>query len=286
MQLKLATWNIRRCVGRDGIMSPERCAAVLREMDADIVALQEVESRPGHELDALAFLARETGTLAIPSVTMVREDTHYGNALLTRLRPLAVRHHTLSEPGREPRAALDVDLKPDGCDVQLIATHLGLRPAERRKQVRRLLPLFQLGARDLVVLAGDLNEWFLWGRPLRMLGRLFPNTPHRRSWPAHAPLFSLDRIWTHPVCALRRLGTHKSALARVASDHLPLIAEIELGQYLTNPRTMRLLGTLPGRAQPAPCCTYPAPSYPAPTGNIVLVDFVNSSWSQAGTSVG
>ena len=80
---------------------------------------------------------------------------------------------------------------------------------------------------DLVVLAGDLNEWFPWGRTLRMLGRLFPNASHRRSWPAHAPLLPLDQIWVHPASAVRRLATHNSALTRVASDHLPLTADIE-----------------------------------------------------------
>ncbi len=229
MKLKLATWNIRRCIGRDGTMSPERCATVLREMNADVIALQEVESRPGHELDALSYLARQIGALALPGVTMVREDTHYGNALLTRLPPLAIRRHNLSVPGREPRAALDVDLKADGRVLQLVATHLGLRPAERRKQVRRIVPLFRPGTRDLVVLAGDLNEWLLWSRPLLELRRLFPNTPHRPSWPARAPLLSLDRIWVHPFRALRRLATHDTTLARVASDHLPLTADIETG---------------------------------------------------------
>lgn len=228
MQLRLATWNLHRCIGRDGVMSPQRCAAVLKEIDADVIALQEVESRPGHALDALAYLARETGSQPIAGTTMVREDAHYGNALLTRLVPEAVRHHDLSVPGREPRAALDVDLKLDGCTVQLIATHLGLRPAERRDQIRRLLPRLDVAGRDLVVLAGDLNEWFLWGRPLRMLHRLFPDTPHRRCWPAWAPLFALDRIWVHPRHALRRLTAHRSALARVASDHLPLVADIRL----------------------------------------------------------
>ncbi len=227
VQLRVATWNLHRCVGRDGVMSPQRCAAVLQEIDADVIALQEVESRPGHALDALAYLARETGSQPIAGTTMVRDDSHYGNALLTRLVPEAVRHHDLSVPGREPRAALDVDLNLDGCKVQLIATHLGLRPAERRDQIGRLLPLLDVTGRDLVVLAGDLNEWFLWGRPLRRLHRLFPDTPHRRCWPAWAPLFALDRIWVHPRHALRRLAAHRSALARVASDHLPLIADLE-----------------------------------------------------------
>lgn len=228
MRIKLATWNLHRCIGRDEVMSAERCAAVLKELDADVVALQEVESRPGHELDVLAYLARETGSRAIPGATMTEAGIHYGNALLTRLPVRTVRRHDLSVPGREPRAALDVDLESDQCRVQLIATHLGLRPAERREQVRRLLSLCDIKGRDLVLLAGDLNEWFLWGRPLRMLHRIFPDTPHRRTWPAHAPLFALDRVWVHPRRALRRLAVHRSALTRVASDHLPLSAEIEM----------------------------------------------------------
>ncbi len=224
--MKLATWNIHRCIGRDGVMSPERCAAVLQEIDADVIALQEVESRPGHELDVLTYLARETASDAIPGMTMIEEDTHYGNALLTRLPIGDVRRHDLSVSGREPRTALDVELDLDRCRLQFIATHLGLRPAERREQVQRLLPLIDSEAHDLVVLAGDLNEWFLWGRPLRMLHRIFPDTPHRRTWPARSPLFSLDKIWVHPRRALHYLTVHRSALARVASDHLPLTAEI------------------------------------------------------------
>lgn len=207
-------------------MSQQRCAAVLKEINADVVALQEVESRPGHAQDVLAFLARETGSRAIAGITMLSREAHYGNALLTRLPLLEVRRHDLSMPGREPRAALDVEFESHGCRVQLIATHLGLHPAERRAQVRQLVRLFNVEGSDLVLLAGDLNEWFLWGRPLRMLRRVFPDMPHRRSWPARAPLFSLDRIWVHPREALIGLTTHRSALTLVASDHLPLIAEI------------------------------------------------------------
>jgi len=226
LQLKLATWNIHRCIGRDGVLSPGRCAEVIKEINADVVALQEVEFRPGHAQDVLAYLARETGSHAIAGMTLLGEDAHYGNALLTRLPVQSERRHDLSVPGREPRAALEVEFAAGGCGVQFIATHLGLRPAERRAQVRRLLPLFDIEGRDLVVLAGDLNEWFLWGRPLRMLRTIFPDTPHRRGWPAWVPLLSLDRIWVHPRQALCRLTAHRSALTRLASDHLPLVAEI------------------------------------------------------------
>jgi endonuclease/exonuclease/phosphatase family metal-dependent hydrolase len=228
VQIKLATWNLHRCIGRDGVMSPGRCAAVLKEIDEDVVALQEVESRPGHELDTLAYLARETGSRAIPGSTMVTEDTYYGNALLTRLPVGEVRRHNLSVHLREPRAALDVDFELERWRLQLVATHLGLRPAERREQVQRMLPLFESEHRELVVLAGDLNEWFLWGRPLRMLHRIFPDMPHRRTWPAHAPLFALDRIWVHPRESLHQLTAHRSAITHVASDHLPLVADIQL----------------------------------------------------------
>ncbi|MCP5147908.1 MAG: endonuclease/exonuclease/phosphatase family protein [Pseudomonadales bacterium] len=228
MKLKLVTWNVHRYVGGDGVASHRRCAEVLREIDADIIALQEVETHPGEARDALAYLCAETGCQAADGTTMALGDARFGNALLTRTPPRELRRHDLSFPGREPRLALDAVFDIEGHSLQLIATHLGLRPAERRAQVQQLVPLFEKRHHSLEILAGDLNEWFLWGRPLRALHRVFPGTPHRRTWPASLPLLSLDRIWVHPRPALRRLHAHRSPLARVASDHLPLVAEIEL----------------------------------------------------------
>lgn len=222
---KLVTWNIHRCIGADGVKSRSRCAAVLQEIDADIVILQEIESTPNRAEDLLAYLASEAYSHRISGPTMVSGDIHYGNALLTRLPVESVRHHDLSVAGREPRGAIDADLRIAGQGVQVIATHLGLRPSERRHQVESLIPLFRTESR-LVVLAGDLNEWFLWGRPLRRLRGIFSDTPHRRSWPARGPLFALDRVWVNPRIALRSLAVHKTPLARVASDHLPLVANI------------------------------------------------------------
>jgi endonuclease/exonuclease/phosphatase family metal-dependent hydrolase len=109
-----------------------------------------------------------------------------------------------------------------------VATHLGLRPAERREQVQQLLHLFRERPHDSSVLLGDLNEWFLWGRPLRRLHRHFRETPSLATFPRELPLLALDRIWTHPRAMLRSSQVHKTPLARLASDHLPLVATLDL----------------------------------------------------------
>ena len=111
-----------------------------------------------------------------------------------------------------------------------MATHLGLRPAERREQVQQLLHLFREHPHDPSVLLGDLNEWFLWGRPLRRLHRHFRHTPSPATFPSGMPFLALDRIWAHPRTMLRKLTVHRTPTARAASDHLPLVATLELGK--------------------------------------------------------
>ncbi len=108
--------------------------------------------------------------------------------------------------------------------MRVVATHLGLRPGERRAQIRRLLALFEPDYAGPGVLLGDLNEWLLWGRPLRWLQRHFASSAHPRTYPARFPLFALDRIWARPDTLLHSIDTHASPLARMASDHLPLKA--------------------------------------------------------------
>lgn len=228
MLLRCASYNIHRCYGRDGRHDPERIRRVLREMDAEVIALQEVELL--HDApDLLDYLRAGHGWQAIAGPTLERADGHYGNALLTRLPVIDVRFRDLSVPGREPRGAIRARLDCHGRRVSLIATHLGLMPRERRMQVRALLALIQEECRedDLTVLLGDLNEWFLWGRPLRWLHRHFRDTPAPASFPARWPLFALDRIWVTPRPRLRSVRTWKTGLSRVASDHLPLYAGIE-----------------------------------------------------------
>jgi endonuclease/exonuclease/phosphatase family metal-dependent hydrolase len=225
--VRIATYNIHECIGRDGRVDPHRIAAVLIELDADVIALQELRS-PYGALRTLDLLADKAGMCAVQGPTMFKAGASFGNALLSKSKPLDARGIDLSVAGREPRGALDVRLLLEGRRVRVVATHLGLRPAERRKQVRDLLAHLAPDSDDVLVLTGDLNEWFLWGRPLRWLHAVFTETPSLATYPSSRPLFALDRLWVQPHALLLSLAVHRSATARIASDHLPLVATLQI----------------------------------------------------------
>ena len=227
--LRIATYNVHRAIGGDGRTDPDRILRVLREIDADVYALQEVEAHDDGA-DMLAWLGKEMGYQSVAGTTLKRHDGHFGNGVLTRCPVKARRVTDLSWRGREPRGAIAIDIDCTGSALRVVATHLGLRPAERREQVQQLLHLFKEHPHEKSVLLGDLNEWFLWGRPLRRLHRHFRSTPSKATFPARLPILALDRIWTHPRSLLRSLEVHRTPLARAASDHLPLVATLELGR--------------------------------------------------------
>jgi endonuclease/exonuclease/phosphatase family metal-dependent hydrolase len=228
MQLTLATYNIHRCIGADRKKRPARISQVLTQIDPDIVALQEVEySGSVNELD---FVAREPGLHVMPGPTMDLGSSKYGNVLISRYPPLEVRKINLSHPGRERRGAIDVDIDCRGTMVRVIATHLGLAPGERRSQAKKLLSRIddQGEKKKITILMGDMNEWFLWGRPLRWIHGYFGRSPDIATYPARLPIFALDKIWCHPVPVLRDLRRHATPQSRVASDHLPLVGVLNL----------------------------------------------------------
>jgi endonuclease/exonuclease/phosphatase family metal-dependent hydrolase len=222
MSLKVATYNVHRCIGRDGRRDTDRVLDVLRELDADVVALQELEWGSAAALDLLARFGRELGCAGIAGPTLLEDSGHYGNAVLTRLPVRAVHRVDLSVPEREPRGALDLMLEAPRGALRVIATHLGLAPAERRRQVRRILALLAPVRPEPVVLMGDLNEWFLWGRTLRWLRAHFGRVPAPATYPARRPIFALDRIWVEPRSLRADLAVHSTSLAHSASDHLPV----------------------------------------------------------------
>jgi len=229
-RLVVASYNVHRCIGGDGRRDVARVARVIESLDADIIALQEVESRPPSageppQMEVLAHLAGLTG---ISGPTIERTDGHFGNALLTRLPVRTIRKLDLTFGRREPRGAIDVDFDVAGTHVRVIATHLGLLPSERRHQVQRILEAVADQHEGLIVLLGDINEWLVAGRPLRWLHRRFGQCRAHRTYPACFPIFALDRIWVHPKDALRGFEAKSTADARAASDHLPVRAELSL----------------------------------------------------------
>jgi endonuclease/exonuclease/phosphatase family metal-dependent hydrolase len=224
----VGSYNIHQCVGIDRRRDPRRTAMVIAALRADVLALQEVASSPGAgaEPAQMELLAHTVGLHAISGPTLERRGGHYGNALLTRLPVLDVRKLDLTVYRREPRGALDVDLDAGGAVLRVIATHLGLLPSERRRQVQRILEVVADDHGDVTVLLGDINEWFVAGRPLRWLHACFGRGGQGRTYPSWCPVFALDRVWVRPQAALAAFTVHGDRLARRASDHLPVRAEL------------------------------------------------------------
>jgi endonuclease/exonuclease/phosphatase family metal-dependent hydrolase len=226
--LTIASYNVHRCIGRDGRHDPGRVAKVIEELRADVVALQEVDFRYHirRGVDQLRFLSEATGLESVWGPVLYGPRGQYGNGLLTRHEVVAVRGIDLSVARHQRRGALDVDLAVHGTRVRVIAAHLGLGLNERQIQVRRLLHVLDDHDGTPLILLGDFNEWRPPSRPLRRLHRHFGRTPGLRSFPSNFPLFALDRIWVQPRTALAALSVHSSHWARRASDHLPVRAVI------------------------------------------------------------
>jgi endonuclease/exonuclease/phosphatase family metal-dependent hydrolase len=236
-RLVVASYNIHGCVGTDRKHDTTRVARVIREINADVLGLQEIHAHGvGSDLsDEIQLLAAVSEFEVVTGTTFVGPRGDYGIALFSRLPVLAVRRIDLNVPLREPRCALDVDVAVDGGAIRVITTHLGLAPWERRLQVQRLTEAIVRDPRRLTVVLGDINEWFFLARTLRHLGAHFGQSSTVRTWPSWQPLFALDRIWVHPPEALAAVWAHTSPTARVASDHLPLVGIIRGGQPEAHP---------------------------------------------------
>ena len=195
--LTIATYNIHGAVGTDGGFAPERVAGVVLEMSADIIALQEVPLGGAGMPNVLKVLQDATGFVGVEGYTFSVSGRRYGNAVLSRYPILATRKIDISFGSREPRGALDADISCHGHPLRVIATHLGLRPAERHDQIRKLLQVFDTD-QMAVVLMGDVNEWFVWGKSLRWLVSHFQAVPAPATFPSRWPIFALDRIWIRP----------------------------------------------------------------------------------------
>lgn len=228
-QLRVASYNIHSWRGTDGRHAPERIMAVIDSLDADILALQEVVSPQEIGMQcSMTDIANAHGYHAIFGRTMLREDSQYGNALLTKREPTSVHRHDISVPGREPRGALEAFFTYQDVTLKVVSTHLGLRQKERAAQLEAVLAIVTAEDADATILMGDFNTWFGLGKEQRLLRRQFGTQPTVRTFPSYFPLFSLDKIHVLPSRMRTSLDAVKTPASRKASDHLPILSTITL----------------------------------------------------------
>lgn len=231
MQLTFASYNIHKAVGADRRRDPDRILAILNEVDADVVALQEVDRRTGRRASVLplAAIAEHTPYRAVELNHRPDSLGWHGNALLVRRKFRLVDAGIVPLPTIEPRGAIRADLLIGGRRVRVVGMHLDLSGLRRRQQVRAILAhVAACGPAVPTVVMGDCNEWALRGGALREFHAPWRLAACGRSFPAARPVAALDRIVVSAEWEIAGAGVHHSALAARGSDHLPVWAKLEL----------------------------------------------------------
>jgi endonuclease/exonuclease/phosphatase family metal-dependent hydrolase len=241
--LRIMTYNVHSCIGMDGKLSPERIARVIARCAPDIVALQELDvGRARTEgLDQAHIIAQCLEMEFHFHPAMHIEEERYGDAILTHLPMRLVKTGTLpglpGKPGLEPRGVLWVETELGGTAIQVLNTHLGLLPRERRAQAEALLGPDWLGhpaCSGPVVLCGDFNA--LPSSPVcrRLRSRLndaqieLESHRPRSTFFGRFPTARIDHVFVDYSLTVADIEVPDSELVRVASDHLPLIVELRL----------------------------------------------------------
>ncbi|RWP73481.1 MAG: EEP domain-containing protein [Mesorhizobium sp.] len=226
----IASYNVHKCVGTDGRFDPQRVGDVIRELGADIIALQEVDERTGRRqgLLDLKSLRRETDLVSAHTPENLGSHGWHGNLILAR-KGVVQAVSLVRLPGLEPRGALIVDLEIEGVVLRVIAAHFGLLRRSRTKQASALLEATRSVLRPTILL-GDLNEWRVHSRSslLALLPHFGPIHTVLPSFPSRFPLLALDRILAKPPSLISSLEVHQTPLSRIASDHLPIKARLNL----------------------------------------------------------
>ena len=230
MELTFASYNIHKAVGLDGRRDPERIIAVLRELHADVIALQETDRRLGERESVLPkALLDETPWRAAPVARRPRSLGWHGNALLVRKDIDIELAEPVGLPTLEPRGAVRADLLVQGRRVRVLGMHLDLSGLRRRDQIKAILR--HCGRCEHAcptVLMGDFNQWGRGTGAVREFAGRWHTLATGNSFPSRRPLAPLDRIVHSPEWSCRRAGVHHSGLAVAASDHLPVKATLVL----------------------------------------------------------
>lgn len=227
--IRVASYNIRKAIGTDRLRRPERILSVIDEVGADIIALQEADRRFGARKSALPLeLLDNHGELRpVPFSTGQEGIGWHGNAILVRSHIKVLDYRPLEIPSLEPRGAVLVECRVGKQDLRVVGMHLDLSGLWRKRQVRAILDaVLQRPDKMPTILMGDLNEW------ARHRGCLVEFLHDYRivftgpSFHSQRPVARLDRIMVGEDLRILRSGTHNTAQAKRASDHLPVWAEL------------------------------------------------------------
>ncbi|MGJ8536326.1 MAG: endonuclease/exonuclease/phosphatase family protein [Parasphingopyxis sp.] len=227
--VKVASYNMHKGIGADRRRNPERIVKVLNGLNADIVALQEADRRFGRRSAAIPPLLLEQNSDYRPIPLDVQIDSMgwHGNAILARKSATIHMHDVVHIPYLEPRGAVMAQIEISGITLCVFGMHLDLSGLWRRKQAQAVLKLAEEHGADMpTVLMGDLNEWSAASGCLRDFGRAYTFADCGRSFHARRPTARLDRIMHCSRLRVIESGVDRSAIARKASDHLPVWARI------------------------------------------------------------
>ena len=237
--LRIATYNIHKCVGIDRRYSPERIAEVLREIDADVVAMQEVlcHSKSQERDHQAGYIAAELNMDYRFGENRKIKGGDYGNVILSRLPIESAENYDISIHKDEPRGCLRAEISVNGGQpLHFVNIHMGTSYFERRKQVHKLLAGHVLDDPNLVgrrIVAGDFNEWTS-GLTTRLFKENFRSVDPKldlgssRSFPGILPILHLDHVYFDKDFRLVKAYLHKTRASLIASDHLPVVAEFEV----------------------------------------------------------
>jgi len=235
--LRLASYNVHKCLGLDRRRKPGRIIAVLDALGADVVALQEVDHRlaPRHAALPRALIAHETDFEVLPLAVSAPSLGWHGQAILTRRGIGVTGLARIQLPGLEPRGAVMADLAlPGGAALRVVGVHLGLVRRYRLMQLAAIRAALGGHVAMPTVILGDFNEWSVAGGTAT-LGEGFRVHAPGLSFPALRPVAALDRVAPGPGVHLRAAGVLRTAPARIASDHLPVWADITVDRRFVAP---------------------------------------------------
>jgi endonuclease/exonuclease/phosphatase family metal-dependent hydrolase len=232
--LRIATYNIHRCRGLDGRTNPSRVADVIRSIEPDVIALQEVIGAGPHLPGHAEELGAQLGMGWVMAPTRHLRGALFGNVVLSRHPIIHHAQYDLSWKTCEPRCCQRVDIAFGDDTLHLYNVHLGTAFLERRYQAGRLSAIVHdRRIPQPKVVLGDFNEWMRGLATTLLTERLQSidlraHLRRRRTYPGVFPVLHLDHIYYDGCVEVVKLDLPRTRRALMASDHLPLVAELKI----------------------------------------------------------